>query len=697
MRHKVCLLLMAALLGVDAGAQTASEEQDLALAFGDSATISVASGASQQLRRAPAVASVFTAEDIRAIGATDLTQVLELVPGLHVARSLLVYDPQYQLRGVGSTFNQQILMLVDGVRLQNPDLGGQDELWVSMPVDQIERIEVIRGPGSALYGADAFSGVIAITTKRGAGSQGGSARLSLGSYGERALSLQQGAALGPLAWSAYLRAGRSYGPDPVVQADAQTALDALFGTHASLAPGRLHTGHRDLDAGLQLAWQELKLQAGFKRRDGVGSGAGLAQALSDRDWARSDTTTLAADYLRQGLAPHWDLQAHAALTRYHVDSFFVLFPAGAFGGAYPDGMQGGPGRDSRVAEASLGLVYQGWAGHRWRAGLGLLDSHMYDTWEVKNFDFQFVPGVGHVPVPRDGLQRVADAERYVQPQRRRVAYVLLQDEWNLAKDWVLTAGLRHDRYSDLGGTTNPRLALVWDAAYNLTLKALHGQAFRAPSFADLYNINNPVNIGNPHLRPERMRSSELVADWQAAAGLHLVLNLFDYRMRDIVRLLPNADPLTGATAANLGSQSGRGLELEGQWQAGPALRLQGSYAFTRAIDGLSGQRSADAPRHMLKLGADWRWGSDWALNLQARHIADRARAVGDVRPPIPDYTLLDLALHWRREARQGWSLLLGLRNALDADACEPSPAPGNIPNDFPLARRNWVLQAGYAF
>jgi len=690
-------LLMVCMLSAAAHAQTAAEEQDLTLAFGDSATISVASGASQQLRRAPAVASVFSAEDIRASGATDLTQVLELVPGLHVARSLLVYDPQYQLRGVGNTFNQQILMLVDGVRLQNPDLGGQDELWISLPVDQIERIEVIRGPGSALYGADAFSGVIAITTKRGAGRRAGEARLTLGSYGTRALSLQQGAALGSGSWSAYAHAGRSAGPDPVVEADAQTALDALFGTRASLAPGRLHTGHRDLDLGLQLAWQELRLQASFKRRDGIGSGAGLAQALSDRDWARSDTSTLAVDYQRQGVAPQWDLQAHAALTRYHVDSWFVLFPAGAFGGAYPEGMQGGPGRDSRVAEASLGAVYSGWSGHRWRAGLGLLDSHMHDTWEVKNFNFEFIPGVGNVPVPLGALQRVADADRYVQPQRRRVAYVLLQDEWQLAKDWTLTAGLRHDHYNDVGGTTNPRVALVWDAAYDLTVKALHGQAFRAPSFAELHNINNPVNLGNPHLRPERMRTTELVADWQASADLHLVLNLFDYRMRDIIRPVPNADPLTGTTAANLGSQHGRGLELEGHWQAGPDWRLVGSYAYQHSVDGLTGRASADAPRQMLKLGADWRWGPDWALNLQARHIADRARAAGDARAPIKDYSLLDLSLQWRREAQQGWSLQLGLRNALDADAREPSPAPGNIPNDFPLARRNWVLQAAYAF
>jgi len=697
MCRRACLLWALCMLGVSAHGQSASEEQDLALAFGDSATISVASGASQQLRRAPAVASVFSAEDIRASGATDLAQVLELVPGLHVARSFYLYEPQYQLRGVGNAFNQQILLLIDGVRRQSAHLGGPEDAWAGMPVDQIARIEVIRGPGSALYGADAFSGVIAITTRRAAEHAGSSLRLGLGSDRERTLSLQHGAQAGDWGWSAYLRAGRTQGPDAIVSADAQTALDGVFGSHASLAPGRLQAGHRDLDLGLALNWRELRLHASLKQRQGVGSGTGLAQALSAQDWVDNRVATLGLDYQRSNVWPQWDLQLHASLSHYAVDSYLLLFPAGAFGGLYPEGMVGAPGRSTRSGELALTALYKGWSGHRWRLGAGLQDADMYATRERKNFNFEFVPGVGNFPAPLGALVDVSNNGPYIRPQRRRVHYLLAQDEWQLAPDWVLTAGLRHDRYSDFGSTTNPRLALVWDAAYNLTLKALHGQAFRSPSFSDLYTINNPVNLGNPRLRPERMRSSELVADWQAAAGLHLVLNLFDYRMRDIVRLVPNADPLTGSTAANLGSQSGRGLELEGRWQAGAALRLQGSYAYQRSIDELSGQRSAEAPRQMLKLGADWRWAPDWALNLQARHIADRARAAGDARAPIKDYRLLDLALHWRREAQQGWSLLLGLRNALDADAREPSPAPGNIPNDFPLAGRNWVLEAGYRF
>lgn len=82
----------------------------------------------------------------------------------------------------------------------------------------------------------------------------------------------------------------------------------------------------------------------------------------------------------------------------------------------------------------------------------------------------------------------------------------------MAPDWTLTAGVRHDRYSDFGDTTNPRLALVWEAAYNVTAKLMHGRAFRAPSFSEQYTIN-PVSTGNPDLKSERVGTTEFALAW----------------------------------------------------------------------------------------------------------------------------------------------------------------------------------------
>ncbi len=693
-RRTLCCAFAALLAGTPA---LAADDDELALAYGDAATVSIATGNKQSLRRAPAVATVFTAEDIRASGATDLTELLQRVPGLHVSRTYYINEPRFQLRGVQSEFSQQVLILIDGVRRQSILLGSPEELWVSMPLDQVARVEVIRGPGSALYGADALAGVIAITTWRAGEQPGTQLGLQAGAFDTRAASLRHSGRSGDWSWLAWLRAGRSDGQAETLRADAQTGLDAAFGTQASRAPGPMSTRHRDLDLQLRLGWQEWQAQASLKRRRGIGSGPGLAQALSDRDWADTDFAVLALDWQHSGWLPDWDAQLHASITHTQIDSLYQLFPPGAFGGLYPEGMLGGPGRNSRVHDLEGSLLYGGWAQHRLRLLAGWRRSDLYATREVKNFNFQVLPGVGSFPVPLGSLVDVSASGPYVTPQQRDLHFLALQDEWQLAQDWTLTAGLRHDRYSDFGHTTNPRLALVWDARHDLTLKALHGRAFRAPSFAELHNINNPVNLGNPDARPEHMATTELTADWQAHRSLQLRLNLFRYRMHDILRLVPHADPSSGATTQNLGTQDGHGFEAEARWQPGPAWRVDASWSQQISRDRLTGLRSADAPRRMAKLALEARLNGDWAASLQARHIAGRARAAGDARPALADYTLADLGLHWRRSALQGWQASLLLNNLADADAREPSPAPGSIPYDLPLPRRYALLELGYRF
>ena len=180
-------------------------------------------------------------------------------------------------------------------------------------------------------------------------------------------------------------------------------------------------------------------------------------------------------------------------------------------------------------------------------GTGYRVEDVYETNEAKNFDATFAP------LP--GLVNAGPNLIYMLPHKRNLSYVFVQDEWSLAKDWALTAGVRHDRYSDFGGTTNPRLALVWDAAYNVVIKAMHGTAFRAPSFSELYSINNPVVVGSPSINPETINTNELAFSWQPVSKLQTNLNFFQYRMRNIILHV-------AAKYGNAGDQTGRGLELE---------------------------------------------------------------------------------------------------------------------------------------
>ena len=214
-------------------AQTSSDEEELALVYGDKSTISIATGSPQPLRRAPAVATVITAEEIAAMGALDLDEVLETVPGIHVSRSTQIYSPLYMIRGIHSEFNPQTLMLQNGVPMTTLFVGNRGNIWGGLPVENIARIEIIRGPGSALYGADAYSGVINIITKTAAETPGFELGARTGSFKSRDGWVLHGGKRGPVDVAAYLRVGRTNGFKEPVTADAQTVLDGLFMTSAS--------------------------------------------------------------------------------------------------------------------------------------------------------------------------------------------------------------------------------------------------------------------------------------------------------------------------------------------------------------------------------------------------------------------------------------------------------------------------------
>lgn len=688
-------LLCAALLTCRAAFAQVSEEEDLMRAYGDKSVVSIATGNQQALARAPAVASVITARDIQAMGATELDQVLESVAGLHVSYASLGGNPIYSFRGIFAGYNPQVLMLVNGLPITSVFLGNRSLAWGGMPLENVARIEIIRGPGSALYGADAFSGVINVITKNAGDINGTEAGARLGSFHSRDAWFQYGGKAGPLDAAFYLRAGHSDGYPGTVREDVETALDRLFGSKISRAPGTVNALRNALDLRADLAYQDWRLRAGFQQRE-VGVFGGIAEALDPTGRIPETRLYLDLGYHNANWANNWDVSANLSyfdLKEKPGDPPFMLLPPGAFGGTFPNGLIGNPGHSERHAHASVSAFYTGFAQHRLRIGAGYRTDDLYETSESKNFQLIFVPGIGAVPFPlAGGLADVSGTPAvYLTPHRRHVTYLFAQDEWTLAQDWALTAGVRHDRYSDFGATTNPRLALVWDAAYNLVVKAMHGRAFRAPSFAEQYNINNPVTLGNPKLRPETIQTDELAATWQATPELQASLSLFRYRMSDIILFVPGA---SGATAQNAGGQTGHGLELEVNWDATRALRLSGSLSLQNSTDEVSGQDAGLAPRRRCFGRADWRFAPLWQAGATLNHVAARQRQPGDTRAPLADYSTLDLNLR-HDLAGTGWSVQAMLLNAFNRDAREPSLAPGNIPFDLPLPGRSLYVQFQY--
>lgn len=676
--------LLAALALAWTGAATAQspDEEDLALAYGDKSFVTIATGTRVAVTRAPAVATVITAEDIKALGATDLDQVLETVPGLHVARGTLTNTPVYVIRGVHRNTNPQVLMLVNGIPVNMAFQGNRGDVWGGLPLENVARIEVIRGPGSALYGADAFTGVINITTKTAAEIGGTRAGVRAGSFGSGDAWVLHGGKLGGLDVAAYLGVGTTAGSKRTVTADAATP----FGAGISRAPGPLADGRDTIDGALDLAYDKWRLRIGYKERDNVGAGTGLASALDPTGHHYSERLTSDLSYRDRNFARHWDVALEASFMHYKEFSDAVLYPAGTNlgSGAFADGMIGNPYKWERQGRLNASTLYTGFDRHQIRLGVGAAKEDIYKVRETKNFNPDFTRiGTGSVADITD----VSATVPFMRPHKRLVRYWFAQDEWRFARDWTLTAGLRNDHYSDFGNTTNPRLALAWDAAYNLTAKLLYGRAFRAPSFAELYSINNPVQNGNSSLTPEKIATTEAALSWQATPKLQLGANVFRYEMRDIIQLV-------GGTFRNTGRQTGHGLEFEAAWDATRDLRLAGNYSRQRSVDEATQQDAGLAPHHRVYLRADWRFVAGWAANAQLNWVGERQRAPGDSRAALAGYRTVDATLR-TNSGTKGWEFSGTVRNLFDADAREPSPA-ATLPGDFPLPGRSLWLQASYA-
>lgn len=664
-------LLAASWVGT-AVAQPALEEEDLALAYGDKNFVSIATGTRQPVKKAPSVATVITAEDIANIGARTLTEVLETVPGMHISRNTVQnnYVPTYGMRGILTGTSPHVLMLVNGIPRTSVYFGNPDELLVELPVENIARIEVIRGPGSALYGADAFAGTINIITKSAGDIGGTTIGVGAGSFNSWGSWVQHGSTIGNLEVAAYLKIGSTNGSRRNVSTD-------LVGNS-----GPLNNGYDSVDAQIDLGYEKFRWRAGYTLRDNMGTGVGIAGALDPTGRIRSERLSSDLTWTDENFAKDLSLSLHASYMQLanEVTTPLVVIPGGVIPG-FPDGVIGDPDKWERQARFSATSVYSGFADQRIRFGFGHDEMEIYRTAERKNFTQ--IPIL--TPLP---MYTATGADLFLSPHKRTLTYIYAQDEWSFARDWTLTGGLRYDSYSDIGSTTNPRLALVWEARQDLTAKLMYGTAFRAPSFVEQYATGNPVALGNPDLKPEKVATLEAELTWQVRHDLQTSLSIFQHEISDIINQ-------SGVTYQNTGKQKGRGGELEIQWDASPAVRVSGHYAYQRNIDQTTNQDAGYAPHHHLYTRADWRLQSDWLLSGQVNYVADRHRPAGDTRPQTPDYTSVDLTLRTNARKR-GWDFSASIFNLFNADIREPTKAASGIIYDLPMPGRTFWLQARYS-
>ncbi len=547
------------------------------------AKVSAASKYEQTERRAPASVTIVTSEDIQHFGYRTLADVLGSVRGFYVS-----YDRNYTYVGVRgfsrpTDFNSRILLLIDGHTV-NENFYGTAMLGPEFGLDltAVEHVEIVRGPGSALYGTGAMLGVINVVLKKGSAAATGSAAVGVGSYGRS---------------NAYLSAGT----------ETKSGLDlfaAAFGTDVRgqdlyyseyASDPATHGVARGLDRERSYGFAVHASYEGFhflglttSRKKAIPSGA--YDVVFGQQGAE---TTDKQQFL--DLSYEAELASNLALKTRGFAEFY------GYKGQYPYDRMQFDGTDDN-----------------WYGGEAQL------KWDPRP-DNRVVAGVEYRRDTRADYRNFTATQTYFRGNfPSSVVSAYLQDEYQLTEDLALFAGLRHDRYSTGFSSTNPRGALVYFASPRATVKLLYGRAFRAPNGYEVH-YEDPLSgaEGNPDLKPERIETAEAVWEQRLGQSLFGTVSLYQSRFRDLIE--QTTDPSNSLLQfQNLESATARGVELELKARLAGGLDAYGSYGFQRATSSRSGATLTNSPEHIAKLGVSHplRWGLTASTNL--RYESSRA-------------------------------------------------------------------------
>lgn len=636
-------LLLLALAPFSAAAAPADPEVERLMALSldqlMDVKVSISTRSQQQMSRAPSVVSLITAEDIRATGATSLEDILDSVPGLYLKRNLFAFRPLLSFRGAPGTHT---LLMVNGLPMR--DLAWSNGIfWKGLPASAIERVEIIRGPGSALFGADASAGVINVITRTAAPIAESEAGVRAGSHATREAWVEHGANWNGLEFGLTAQLSSTDGHRPWISPDKNGDS------------GRAEYGWDGQDVRLALAQGPWRLLVDYTRHDDLAVGLTGAAMLDPVNRSGDRQYNLALLYDSPNFAPDWGLDASMRFRDldYSSGNGFLLDVSG--NREHLDASE-------RQASFEASGLYAGFSGHAVRVGAGYVWDDIYSVQHVNP------PSIAH-PLPERG---------------RGNAFAYVQDIWHFQDDWELTAGLRHDRFSDFGGATTPRLALVWQSTPRLTSKLLYGEAFRAPSFQELY-FKTAANTPNPDLKPERSRTWELAFDYLAARDLRLSVNLFHFKRFDLIA----AD--SAKIFQNLGDYAARGMEFEAHWQATNTLQVSGNVSYREEDEAVP--QDVSVPMLGAYARLNWRFRPDWQWNLQANWYRDRPLQVGDARRELDSFSVIDTTLRYRHDRR--WEFAASIRNLFDTQAWDYSSK--SLKNNLPLPGRNGYLEARYRF
>lgn len=628
-------------------------------------TVVGASKHEQKVTEAPSSVSIVTRDDIQKFGYRTMADVLRSVRGLYVN-----YDRAYSfvgLRGINrpGDYGGPILLMVDGHRINEPiyDSAMIDQEF-PLDLDLIDRVEVIRGPGSVLYGNNAFFGVINVVTRRGQDLNG--AEVS-------------GAAA---SWDTY--SGRfSYGKrftNGVEVLFSGTYLDSA-GHDRLFYPefSQVNHGFADqLDGQTaqkyygSVSYGDFSLTTLYGEREKVYPTAPYATSgavFNDPRFRSVDKRGYVELKFRHEFENDWEV-----MTRLHADHYSFIEHAPYI---YDT--------NNPVATLNIDRPKAEWWGGELQVSKRLFEQHLVTAGVEGRQDVLLRQYNYDVDPPWTYIDKNTPAANLG---------LYLQGEFSLRTNLLLTAGARYDYYTSFGSAANPRAGLIYSPWDMTTWKLLYGQAYRAPNAYE-FDYEAVDYAPNHSLQPETIQTYELAWEQGLGKGLRLTTSVFYNHINDLIAQVDEtADPAVGGFIfRNTGAASVKGaeVELDGRWAHGWRGRL--SYAFAQATDDRTGQVLANSPRHVGQFALSvpvYREKVFASFDLQAlgdRLTVRRQQAAGFV---TANFTLFS------RDIVKGLEVSASLYNLFDARYANPV-GPDFLQDTIEQDGRSFRVKLTYRF
>ena len=548
--------------------------------------IVTATRVAQPLSAAMAAVSVITASDIAAAGQQSLLELLQVHGGVEIASNGGLGQPSAVfIRGANSAHT---LVLVDGVRLASATTG--TTAFENIPLNQIERIEIVRGPLSSLYGSDAIGGVIQIFTKSGRYSPGASVSAGYGTYHTRALNASVN--------------GSGKAIDYTLSAGYR-ASDSIDATKPAIPFGQ-HNPDRDSYRNVSLSG---KIAHRFSRDHVVG-----ATALYSEGRTRFDSGAASDDINRQKLAT------------YSVYSENQLAPA------WQSLVRIATGRDVVGLTGSIPATFR--------------TEQDQATWQNA-----FIIPAGSLLAGAEYLRQKVESTADYTTSARTIRSVFLGYRGDY-RDHGVQLNARRDDNSQFGGHSTGSVGYALRVTPGLRLRAAYGTAFHAPTFNDLYF----PDFGNPDLKPERSRNSEVGIEYEVH-GQRFGATLFESRIADLIVF-----DLATFLPQNIDRAKIRGAELSYQGEIrGTQLRSKLNWQ-----DPENAVTRAQLPRRAKVFGsvAATRSVAAWRFSAEVLGSGERFDSNNEnPRSRLPGYALLNLFV--TRTIAPDWHVELRWNNVTD--------------------------------